>query len=136
MNRRVAGTLVLVGSALAASASSIVGMLAFSFGVCHVFDDTGGPFPANDSPQGQVCGGSAYASPWEELAIWSIPATGLLSVLLMLAAWRWGRGLMRSAAVTGLFALPVLAVVPLALPSDACSAEDAERPIRDCTRES
>lgn len=136
MNRVLQVVLGVAAAIVAAAVSSFVAMLMFGVGVCHAFDDTGGPFPAGDSPQGRVCGQSATASGLEELAVWTIPAVGVLAVVLVGAAWRWGSQRLRHLSVVGLFVMPFVPLAPLAAPSDTCSAADMRTPGRECETES
>lgn len=136
MRRAVRVVSGVAAALVAATLSSFVGLLIFGFGVCSAFDDSGGPFPAGDSPQGRVCGGSSHASLLEELAVWSIPAAGVLAVVLVVAAWRWGSVTLQLAGLVGLIAMPLLAVAPLAAPSDTCSADDVGKVGWDCETES
>lgn len=136
MNRVLQVILGVAAAIVVTTVSSFVAMLVFGVGVCGAFDDTGGPFPAGDSPQGRLCGQSSYASGLEELAIWSIPAGGVLAVVLGVAAWRWGSHRLRYLAAAGLFVMPFLPLVPLAAPSDTCSAAVMGTPGRECETES
>lgn len=136
MNRVLRVVLGVAAAIVAAAVSSFIAMLMFGLGVCAAFDDTGGPFPAGDSPQGRVCGQSSYASGLEELAIWSIPAAGVFAVGLVIVAWRRGSYRLRYLGVVGLFVLPFVPVVPLAVPSDTCSAADRGTLGRECETES
>ncbi len=136
MTRVLQVVLGVAAAIVVAVVSSFLAMLVFGVGVCGAFDDTGGPFPAGDSPQGRVCGQSAHASAIEELAIWSIPAVAVLAVVLVVAAWRWGSQGLRYLGVVGLFLMPFVPLVPLAAPSDTCSAADMRTPGRECETES
>lgn len=129
--RIVKGVLgVLAAVAVSAVVTAYAG-LNFLIGSCHAFDDTGGPFPANDSPQGRVCGYSDHASWLDAMAPWSIPAAGLLAVLVAVVAWRRsiaGRWL----AALALLLLPFVPLMALTAPADTCSADVARQAASEC----
>jgi hypothetical protein len=131
--RIVAIALVAVVAAVVAAAVSVGAWILFFFGTCSVFDDTGGAYPVNDSPQGQVCGQSDLASEFEQLAYWSIPAVAAMAVVLVVVAWWRGGPWFRVCASSLLLVGPVMSLLLLSLPSDACTSEVRAQPHSQCS---
>ena len=126
--------LVACGVALA---SAVVAKVTFLLVGCNAFDDTGGgSSPAYDSPQGRICAPARYDI-WlpHTLVDGVILAAGLLGVVLVILAWRRGGWGTRILGLVGLVVLPLLAVVPLSLPSDTCTAEVRRSPNSNCATE-
>ncbi len=117
--------LVTAGSVLAAK-------VTFLFAACGTFDDTGGPYPARDSPQGRVCvpAQDDIFTP-QALADWVLVTAGLLAVVLAVAAWRRGWRA-RALGAMGVVALPLVAVAALATPSNTCTDDVRREPGSDC----
>lgn len=108
------------------AAVSLAGHLVVLFGfwaiTCGTLDDTGGPYPADASPQGAICfrdGGP--------------PPLDLVAPTVLLLSWAVGVWLLRRGALAGgrllaiclaaAVALPVAAGYALAAPRDTCSPE-------------
>ena len=123
--------LVAVAVTVALGAAAFAA-LYFVVDVCGTFDDTGGPFPANDSPQGQVCGASRHESWLALLAGWSIPVAAALAIVLAVLAWRRGGTKARCAGALGLVVLPMLPLPFLGVPSDTCTPEVRRQPHSEC----
>lgn len=112
-----------------AVASTVFARLTFLVVVCGAFNDTGGPFPAYGSAQGRLCApaNDDLLLP-HGVAAWVITVAGLVAVVLVAAAWRWGGAVTRRASAIGLVALPLLMLVPLSMPADTCTSEERQTP--------
>ena len=123
---------LLVVAVAVALASAAYAALYFMFDVCGTFDDTGGPFPANDSPQGQLCWASDRTSWLVSAGAWAIPVAAALAVALAVLAWRRGGFRARWFGAVGLVVLPLLPLPLLAAPSDTCIPEVRRQPHSEC----
>ena len=122
-------TVGIVAACAIALASTLFARFTFLIVVCGALNDTGGSFPAYGSAQGRLC------DPAKDdlllphgVAAWTITIAGLVAVVLVVAAWRWGGATTRVLSVIGLVALPLLMLVPLSVPADTCTTEVRQTP--------
>ena len=108
----------------------VVALFLFWVDTCGTFDDTGGPFPADYSPQGRICFRDGGA-PWlDAVAIVVLVVSLVLGIMVVVLASR--RGVRTTVAVVIVaLALPVAADWALAVPSDECSAAEQRADRRD-----
>lgn len=127
---RAAGLFVAFVVASAATLFARIIFLVFS---CGAIDDTGGPFPAQDSAQGRLCApaNDDIVVP-HGIAAWTITLAGLVAVLLLVAAWRRRNQLARILGVVGLVGLPMLVLIPLSVPADTCTRDMRHTRGSDC----
>lgn len=116
----MARALVVAGFVLASLAGHGVAFLWFAFEACGTFDDTGGPFPADWSPQGRICARPGGAAWLDAVPFVVFGLTLLIGVAVVTRASRRSARAGTVAALAGLVA-PFLAGWVLALPSDECS---------------
>ena len=123
----------MVGVLVAAAASALTHFLAVGWFVvmtCGV-SDVADRFPADASPQWRVCASDA-GSWWEVAGLWALAASAVLAVAGVVVLWR-RRGGWRWVSPLPVLVLPVLTLVLLGLPSDACTDQTRRtHPAYDC----